>query len=132
MLRNATRELAGRPERFGRLIGIAIFAATLASCAAPGPSDSRDAKEPQELVFPPPPETPRFFFERVTVKAEATLASPERRFSMITAVAGAGELSAGGLSERVRPGDSLLVPAAVGEVLVRPAGQLEMLRFYVA
>ena len=65
MLRKATGHLAGRLRRGAVVIFMVAGAATLASCAAPAPSDSQAADEPpQDLVFPPPPETPRFFFER--------------------------------------------------------------------
>ncbi len=74
---------------------------------------------------------PRFVFERLDVSAETVLESPEDRFSMIVITGGGGELSAPGGTEEVAPGQSILVPASVGEVAVRPAGTLEMLRFYV-
>lgn len=64
MLRNATGDLAGRIGRAGRFLCIPLFAALLVSCVAPGPTDSSTAKDQPDLVFPPPPETPRFVFER--------------------------------------------------------------------
>ena len=64
MLPNSTVNFADLLARAGRGLLYLVLAGTLASCAAPGPPDSADAEAQQELVFPPPPETPRFVFER--------------------------------------------------------------------
>ena len=67
MLSISTTNLADLAARAGRGVVYLVLAATLVSCAAPGPTDSADAGQQQELVFPPPPETPRFVFERTIV-----------------------------------------------------------------
>jgi DNA-binding beta-propeller fold protein YncE len=67
MLRTANRNPALRPGPAGRGVFFAVLAGLLASCAAPRPADSGSTGQEQELVFPPPPETPRFIFERTIV-----------------------------------------------------------------
>ena len=73
MLRKATGNLAGRLRRGAGVILMIACAAAISSCAAPAPSDSQSSGQLQDLVFPPPPETPRFFFER-TVLGSADVA----------------------------------------------------------
>jgi DNA-binding beta-propeller fold protein YncE len=60
-------------------------AATLAACASQGHSDSaREAVQEQELVFPPPPETPRFVFERTILgSADITVEDSESKWRRI-------------------------------------------------
>ncbi|HET9977483.1 MAG TPA: 6-bladed beta-propeller, partial [Burkholderiaceae bacterium] len=53
---------------------LAALPAWLAACAAP---PVRDAAPPRDLVFPPPPDEPRFFFERV-VRTSADLIPDEQ------------------------------------------------------
>lgn len=62
-----------------------VCAAALASCASPGPAGSGTADaQPQELVFPPPPETPRFFFERTILgSADITVEDSEGKWRRI-------------------------------------------------
>jgi DNA-binding beta-propeller fold protein YncE len=81
----ATGHPAGRLRRGAGVIFIVAFAATLASCAAPAPSDSQAAdQQPQDLVFPPPPETPRFFFERTILgSADITVEDGESKWRRI-------------------------------------------------
>ena len=64
MLAESTRDLADRVVRAGSGLFLIVLAGALAACAAPRPADPRADVEQQELVFPPPPETPRFVFER--------------------------------------------------------------------
>jgi DNA-binding beta-propeller fold protein YncE len=59
--------------RAGRGLFLIVLAVTLASCAAPAPGDSGAASQQQDLVFPPPPETPRFVYER-TILGSADIA----------------------------------------------------------
>jgi len=77
---------------------------------------------------------PRFVFERLTVKEEAVLASPKGRFSELVCIGGAGQVAGSGGEEDVSLGVSLLVPAAVDELTLRPGGgeKMELLRFHVA
>jgi mannose-6-phosphate isomerase len=75
---------------------------------------------------------PRFVFERVSLKRRAHLASPRGRFSMLFGLAGSCELWSSGGGCGLRPGRSLLIPAAVRRITVAPDGAFEMLRFYVA
>jgi DNA-binding beta-propeller fold protein YncE len=67
MLQTSTQDLARRAGRAGHGVFLAVLAGMLASCAAPGPAESGTSGEQQELVFPPPPETARFVFERTIV-----------------------------------------------------------------
>lgn len=64
MLPESTRDLADRLVRAGSGLFLIVLAGALAACAAPRPADPRGDVQQQELVFPPPPETPRFVFER--------------------------------------------------------------------
>ena len=50
----------------GPVVPLLLSFLFVASCAAPGAPDSAtaDARQAQDLVFPPPPEQPRFYFER--------------------------------------------------------------------
>ena len=74
MLRLSTGDIADRIVRAGRAVFIVFCAATIAACASQGAPDSaREAAQAQELVFPPPPETPRFVFER-TILGSADIA----------------------------------------------------------
>ncbi len=85
MLRKATRHLARRVRYGAGVICTIACAVTLASCAAPAPSDSQAAgQQPQDLVFPPPPETPRFFFERTILgSADITVEDSESKWRRI-------------------------------------------------
>lgn len=85
MLPTLTRDLADRLARAGkRLLVIVLAAGTLVSCAAPGPGDSRNAQAQPELVFPPPPETPRFVFERTILgSADITVEDSESKWRRI-------------------------------------------------
>ncbi len=84
MLPILTRDLADRTGRAGCCLIIAFCAATLASCAAPGPADSQSAEEQAELVFPPPPEMPRFVFERTIFgSADITVEDSESKWRRV-------------------------------------------------
>ena len=84
MLPTSKANLADLAACAGRGLFYLVLAGALASCAAPGPSDSADAGEPQELVFPPPPETPRFIFERTIVgSADITVEDSESKWRRV-------------------------------------------------
>ena len=55
----------------GRVTALLLSLLFVASCAAPGAPDSATAEDgsAQELVFPPPPEQPRFYFERTIMSS---------------------------------------------------------------
>jgi DNA-binding beta-propeller fold protein YncE len=55
-------------------LGAALAAALLAACATPTPTG--EVKAPKELVFPAPPDEPRFFFER-TIRSSADILPAE-------------------------------------------------------
>jgi DNA-binding beta-propeller fold protein YncE len=95
MFSRATKRLAGRSRCGSRVIFAIACAVTLASCAAPSPSDSEAAdQQPQELVFPPPPEPPRFFFERTILgSADITVEDSESKWRRI--LTGQADESAG-------------------------------------
>ena len=81
---NSTAIFADLMGRAGRGLFCLVLAGTLASCVAPGPADSRNAEEQQELVFPPPPETPRFVFERTIVgSADITVEDSESKWRRV-------------------------------------------------
>ena len=85
MLRNSTGDIADRIVRAGRAVFIVFCAATIAACASQGAPDSaREAAQAQELVFPPPPETPRFVFERTILgSADITVEDSESKWRRI-------------------------------------------------
>ena len=64
MLPKSSASLADFLRCVGRGFSFFLLAGAIVSCAAPGPADSGNAEAQQDLVFPPPPETPRFVFER--------------------------------------------------------------------
>ena len=72
-------------RRGAGFICMVACAAALASCAAPRPSDSQASdQQAQDLVFPPPPETPRFFFERTILgSADITVEDSESKWRRI-------------------------------------------------
>ena len=75
-----------RGQRRGVLWAIAA-AALLAGCAQlPDPRAARDA---QALVFPPPPEPPRFFYER-TIYSSADIAADSTESALRRALTGEG------------------------------------------
>ncbi len=84
MLSKATVSLVDRAGRAGRVSCVMFCAALAAACAAPGPTDSEAGNEQQELVFPPPPETPRFVFERTILgSADITVEDSETKWRRI-------------------------------------------------
>ena len=85
MLRKSKGDLGSRLRRAAGAICTLAFAAALASCAAPAPSDSQASDQPPvDLVFPPPPETPRFFFERTILgSADVTVEDSESKWRRI-------------------------------------------------
>ena len=84
MLPKSTRDLADRLARAGSGLFFIVLAGALASCAAPGPDASRAAAQQPELVFPPPPETPRFVFERTILgSADITVEDSESKWRRI-------------------------------------------------
>ena len=84
MLANSTASLAGLAASASRGVLFLVLAGTLASCAAPGPADSGNAGPQQDLVFPPPPETPRFVFERTILgSSDITVEDSESKWRRI-------------------------------------------------
>ena len=85
MLRHSTGDIADRIVRAGRAVCVMFCAATIAACASQGAPDSaREAAHSQELVFPPPPETPRFVFERTILgSADITVEDSESKWRRI-------------------------------------------------
>jgi DNA-binding beta-propeller fold protein YncE len=84
MLPTSTRDLVDRLVRAGGGLFLIVVAGTLASCAASAPGDSRGAEAQPELVFPPPPETPRFVFERTILgSADITVEDSESKWRRI-------------------------------------------------
>ena len=79
------RHLAGRARPGAGVVCMIVCAAMLASCAAPAPSDPQaSGEQPQDLVFPPPPETPRFFFERTILgSADITVEDSESKWRRV-------------------------------------------------
>ena len=72
--------------RAGYLATMISCALTVASCAAPGTSvapESESASQP-ELVFPPPPETARFYFERTILSsADVTVEDQQSKWRRV-------------------------------------------------
>jgi len=85
MLRHSTGDIADRLVRAGQIACIMLCAATIAACASQGvPDSARDAAQDQELVFPPPPETPRFVFERTILgSADITVEDSESKWRRV-------------------------------------------------
>lgn len=85
MLRHSTGDIADRIVRAGRAVCVMFCTATIAACASQGAPDSaREAAQSQELVFPPPPETPRFVFERTILgSADITVEDSESKWRRI-------------------------------------------------
>jgi len=85
MLRNSTGDIADRIVRTVQVVFVMFCAATLAACASQGhPDSAREAVQEQELVFPPPPETPRFVFERTILgSADITVEDSESKWRRI-------------------------------------------------
>jgi DNA-binding beta-propeller fold protein YncE len=76
MLGKTSKDITARPATAGRIFSIVLCAAALSSCASTGPAETgADDAQPPELVYPPPPETARFVFER-TISSSGDI-SPE-------------------------------------------------------
>lgn len=83
-LRNLSEWFASRHKRAGGGLFLVFCAVTLASCVAQGPGQPGAATQEQELVFPPPPETPRFIFERTIIgSANITVEDSEKKWRRI-------------------------------------------------
>lgn len=77
MHRATPGELANRTFRFGSIVFVIFCAAAVSSCASPGTAESGAADaQPPELVYPPPPETARFVFER-TISSSGDIAAED-------------------------------------------------------
>lgn len=69
-----------------------------------------------------------FGIEKYTITTFAEQLSDEERFHMLTCVEGEGEIFAGGFTEKIKTGDSILIPAKLGHYEVR--GNLVLLKSY--
>lgn len=66
-----------------------------------------------------------FIIDKCIVNSEFKTQSKEEHFSIVTCVEGVGIIEADNFNEEVKKGDSLLIPASLGEYLVK--GKLELL-----
>jgi mannose-6-phosphate isomerase len=75
---------------------------------------------------------PYFAMQRLTLKEPSRESTGKRRFESLMMASGAGVIRAGGCEDTpVAAGDSVLIPACVGEYEIAPEGGLEILRIFV-
>jgi mannose-6-phosphate isomerase len=72
-----------------------------------------------------------FVLERLDLAAPKKMAMDGERFYMLSLVEGRATVAAAGRTETLLPGNSIMLPAAVGDVEIVPQGAAAMLRSYV-
>ncbi len=72
-----------------------------------------------------------FALERLDLASPYTLACTGERFHVLTQIEGDSTVSCRGGRERLKPGQSCLLPASLGEVRVAPHGRCRVLNAYV-
>jgi mannose-6-phosphate isomerase len=70
-------------------------------------------------------ENENFIIDKCIVNFEFKTRSKEEKFSIITCVDGFGIIESGNFTEEIKKGDSFLIPASLGEYLIK--GNLELL-----
>ncbi|MEG1287303.1 MAG: type I phosphomannose isomerase catalytic subunit [Clostridium sp.] len=69
-----------------------------------------------------------FGIEKYTIETVAKQMSDEERFHMLTCVDGEGQVIGAGYTEKIKTGDSILIPATLGEYEIK--GNLVVLKSY--
>jgi mannose-6-phosphate isomerase len=72
----------------------------------------------------------KFMLDRWSIDAADRLPR-DNRFHILAVIAGEGVLSAGNDKERLRRGDSILIPASIGDVEIAPQGGAVLLDMYL-
>ena len=72
-----------------------------------------------------------FALERLDLTARAVLDCDGQRFFVLSQIEGSSTLVCGDRRESLRPGNSCLLPAGIGEVQIEPSGQCSLLKAYV-
>ena len=70
-----------------------------------------------------------FAMEKINIQNKYISSSEKERFHIITCVDGEGSISGGSISEEIRIGDSILIPANLGQYEI--VGNISVLRSYV-
>ncbi len=72
-----------------------------------------------------------FALERLDLVAPAVLDCDGQRFFVLSQIDGSSTLLWGSYRESLRPGNSCLLPASIGQVRIEPAGTCSLLKAYV-
>ena len=70
-----------------------------------------------------------FAIEKINIQNKYISSSEKERFHIITCVDGEGSISGGSISEKIKIGDSILIPANLGQYEI--VGNISVLRSYV-